>query len=166
MVGEPQYPVRSSLEVVFRDYPLTFWVFGALFLFVGAVVFIGPDAQGRALMLLGAALFIALPSILTVTADRTRGMIHFRYRSLIRVSTKSYPSNEIAFVNVAQDREGERMYRLEVVLMSGDVFPLRSFYSVGKKHYERRAQQLRSALQVGGEVSEPRSSIRITISKS
>jgi hypothetical protein len=108
----------------------------------------GEEVQGRVLMSLGGALLIALPSVLTVAVDRARGMLSLRYRSLVRISTKEYPVNEISFVNVAQDREGERMYRLELILGSGQVIPLRSFYSVGKRHYERRALRLRAALQV------------------
>src|SRR5207247_2049787 len=92
------------------------------------------------------------------------GMLNLRYRSLIRGSTKAYPLNEISLVNVAQDWEGERMYRLELILWSGQVVPLRTFYSVGKGHHERRARRLRSELRVGGEVSGPGSNIRITIS--
>src|SRR5260370_32235984 len=92
--------VSANEQVVFRDYPLTFWLMGVMFLLVGALPF---DAQERVLMLLGGVLFIAFPSILIVTVDRTRGLLNLRYRSLIRVSTKAYPLNEICFVNVAQD---------------------------------------------------------------
>jgi hypothetical protein len=146
--------VSSNVQVVFRDYPLTLWLMGLLFLFVGAAIPFG-DAQGRVLMSLVGVFFIAFPSILIVTVDRTRGMLNLRYRSLIRGSTKAYPLNEISFVNVAQDPEGERMYRLELVLWSGQVVPLRSFYSIGRGHYERRARRLRSALRVGSEVPAP-----------
>jgi hypothetical protein len=154
----------SNVQVVFKDYPLIFWVMGSLFLFVGAAPF-GWDAQLRIMMSLGGVLLIAFPSILVVSVDRARGMLSLRYRSLIRVSTKTYPLNDISLVNVAQDWEGERMYRLELILRSGEVVPLRNGYSVGKGHYERRARRLRAALQVGGEVTGPGSSIRITISK-
>ncbi len=156
--------VSSNVQVVFKDYPMTFWLMGLLFLFLGAAPF-GWDAQLRVMMSLGGVFLIAFPSILIITVDRTRGMLYLHYRSLIRVSTKAYPLNEISLVNVAQDREGERMYRLEIILRSGEVVPLRNGYSVGKGHYERRAKRLRSALRVGGEVSGPGSNIRITVSK-
>jgi hypothetical protein len=152
--------VSSDVQVVFKDYPLTLWLFGVLFLLTGAAFPFGqdaPGAQGRVVMWLGGVLLIAFPSILIVTVDRTRGMLNLRYRALIRGSTKAYPLNEISFVEVAQDREGERMYRLELILRSGQVVPLRSSYSIGKGHYERRARRLRSALGVGGQVSAPRS---------
>ena len=158
--------VSSNEQVVLRDYPLTVWLMGLLFLFVGVAPF-GWDTQLRVMMSLGGLLLIAFPSILIVTVDCTRGMLNLRYRSLIRGSAKAYPLSEVCFVNVAEDREGERMYRLELILWSGQVVPLRSFYSVGKGHFERRARRLRSALRVGGgEVVAPGSNIRITISKS
>ena len=159
--------VSSNVQIVFKDYPLILWLMGVLFLFVGAAFPFGHDAEGvqaRVLMLLGGGLFIAFPCILIVTVDRTRGMLNLRYRSLIRGSAKAYPLSEVCFVTVAEDREGERMYRLELILWSGQVVPLRTFYSVGKGHHERRARRLRSELRVGGEVSGPGSNIRITIS--
>jgi hypothetical protein len=142
--------VSSNVKVILRDYPLTIWLVGLLFLFVGAAPF-GWDAQFRILMLLAGALLIVFPSKLIVTVDRTRGMLNLRYRSLIRSSTKTYPLNEISMVNVARDPQGERMYRLELILWSGQVVPLRSFYSIGNGHYERRARRLRSVLAVGTE---------------
>jgi hypothetical protein len=134
-------------QVVFRDYPLTLWLFGIPFLLVGTV-FAGIPVErdlGIAL-LLGGVVFIALPSILTVTVEPARGMLNLRYRSLIRASTKMYPLNEISVVNVAEDSEGERMYRLELFLRSGEVVPLRWGYLVGKRRHERQAHRLRSVL--------------------
>jgi hypothetical protein len=156
--------VSSNEQVVFKDYPLTFWLMGLLLLFVGVALF-GWDARLRVLTSLEGALLIVFPSILTVTVDRTRGMLNLRYRSLIGGSTKAYPLNEISLVNVAQDIEGERLYRLELILRSGEVVPLRGGYTIGKRRYERRAQRLRSAIGVGGGVLGPGRNIRITISK-
>ncbi|PYR95767.1 MAG: hypothetical protein DMG12_27995, partial [Acidobacteria bacterium] len=76
------------------------------------------------------------------------------------VSTKAYPLSEICFVNVAEDSEGERMYRVELILRSGQVVPLRNGYSVGKARKERRAQRLQFMLRVGSEVPATGSQLR------
>jgi hypothetical protein len=154
--------VSSNEQVVFRDYPLSLWLLGVVAI-VGAFA---PETVGVRLIfgLMGIAA-IGLISLLTVTFDHTRGTLSLHYRSLLRVSTKTYAWNEICFVNVKEDR-GESAYRVELILRSGQVVPLRSWYSSGRAHRERQAQQLRSVLRVGGVVLAPGSSIRITISKS
>ena len=136
-------------QVLFKDYPLWLWVPGMV-----ALVF----AAGRAekaweslLLALMGVLLIAFASVLTVTVDHGRGRLNLHYRSLFRVSTKAYPLSEICFVNVSEDSERERMYRVELTLRSGQIVPLRHGYSVGKARKERRAQRLRSVLRVGSE---------------
>ena len=139
--------IPSKEQVVFRDYPLALWLFGIPLLIGGAVIAGTPvDRDLGIVLVLGGVAFIALPSTLTVTVDPARGMLNLRYRSLIRASTKVYPLNEISFVNVAEDSEGERMYRLELFLRSGEVVPFRWGYLVGKRRHERQAQRLRSVL--------------------
>lgn len=157
--------VNPHEQVVFRDYPEMSWLFGLITLAAGTIAGIAERNWDYHLFTLIGIVIIALGPILTVTVDHRRGMLILRYRSLFRVLTKAYPLSEICFVNVAEDREGERMYRLELILRSGQTVPLRSWYSVGKGHYERRARRLQSALRVGGGVSAPGSNIRITISK-
>lgn len=44
------------------------------------------------------------------------------------------------------------MYRVESKLRSGEVIPLRSFYSVGRRRKERLAEKLRAVVNAGGEV--------------
>src|SRR5438105_1974962 len=109
----------SSNERVFRSYPLGFWSTGALLVALVAGP-LGPEiaetAWERVLFLLVGLGIIGFGNILTITVDRVRGTLHLRYRSVFRLSTKVYPLNEICFVRVAQDREGERMYRVELTL--------------------------------------------------
>ena len=130
-------------HVVFRDYPLALWLTAAM---VVAGAFGADDIwQGLLVALVGAAL-IAYASVLTVTVDRRRETLHLRYRSLLRVSTKSFPFREIRAVNVAEDNEGERMYRVELLLHSGETVPLRTMYAVGRARKNRRAERIRSAI--------------------
>ena len=142
--------MSPSEQVVFKDYPLWLWLPGVVTLALAPWV---SEKTWESLLLsvMGVAL-IGFDSILTVTVDHRRGTLNLHYRSLFRVSTKAYPLSEICFVNVAEDSEGERMYRVELILRSGQVVPLRNVYSVGKTRQERRAQRLRSVLRVASEL--------------
>ena len=126
-----------------RDYPLVLWLTAAM---VGAGAFGSAYIwQGVLVSLVGAAL-IACASVLTVTVDRRREILQLRYRSLLRVSTRTFPFREISAVHVAEDSEGERMYRVELLLRSGETVPLRTMYAVGRASKTRRAERIRSAI--------------------
>src|SRR5438270_734221 len=142
--------MSSDEQVVFRSYPSVFWLFGLGMIVIGNVV--GESALDRALLSLVGAVALAFPSALTVTVDARQGVVNLRYLSLVRRSIKTNALAEICAVNVSEDWEGERMYRMELVLCSGQIIPLQNGYSVGKAGKERRAQRLRSALGLGTEV--------------
>jgi len=72
-------------------------------------------------------------------------MLHLHYRSLVRFSEDVSVGRDL-FRQVAEDFEKERMYRIELILRSGEAVPLRWGYMVGKGHHERRAQSVRSVL--------------------
>ena len=150
--------MSSNEQVVFKDYPLWLWLPGVVTLALAAGI--AETIWERLLFALMGVVLIAFASILTVSVDHRRGTLNLHYRSLFRVSTKAYPLSEICFVNVAEDSESERMYRVELILRSGQVVPLRRGYTVGKARKERRAQQLRSVLRVGSEVSAIRIALR------
>ncbi len=146
---KPRYDrVVNSAEhqVVFRDYPIGLWSISVMTLTAG---WWAPDTIWERLLfaLMGITLF-AFSSILTVTVDPEQRTCTLHYRSLMRVTVSVYSLSEICFVNVARDWEGERLYRLELILRSGETIPLRSWYSGGKRRYELRAQRLRSFLGV------------------
>jgi hypothetical protein len=146
--------MSSNEQVIFRDYPLWLCLTGVVLL---ALVF-GPLRAGIAehwwqrllFGLIGVGL-IGFDSLLTVTVDHRRGTLNLHYRSLFRVSTKAFLFSEICFVNVAEDNEDQRNYRVELILWSGQTVPLRNGYSIGKGRKDRLAQRLRSVLRVGSE---------------
>jgi hypothetical protein len=142
--------MSSNEQVVFKDYPLWLWLPGVVTL--ALVPLVAESSWERLLLALIGIVLIGFDSILTVTVDHRRGALNLQYRSLFRVSTKAYPLSEICFVNVAEDSEGERMYRVELILRSGQAVPLRNGYSVGKARKDRLAQRLRSVLRIGSEV--------------
>ena len=141
-----------SQRVVFRDYPVGVWFTGMIALGVAMVAFITDEAWQAFVVSLIGIVIVAFGSILTVTVDEMRGILYLNYRSLVRASTKAYPFSDIAFVKVAEDWEGERMYRLELVLYSGETVPLRTGYLIGRRIQERKAQRIRSALGIDSDV--------------
>jgi hypothetical protein len=138
----------STEQVVFKHYPLLLWLTGAMFLAIGVTLGVaGSDSVVAGVLDWVAAIaFFTYASTLTVTVDRKREILSLRYRSLLHASTKAYRFSDIALVDVAEDSERERMYRVELHLRTGQVIPLRTFYSVGRRRKERRAQRIRSAI--------------------
>ena len=136
-------------EVLFRDYPIWPWLGGLMTGVVGLIV--GPGAWERLLFGLAAAALVVFPSILTVSADRAQRVLALRYRSLVRGTTKLFPFDEISGIHVSEDWERERMYRVELLLGSGRVVPLRSWYTLLAGPKQRRARRLLDALGRAGE---------------
>jgi hypothetical protein len=142
--------MSSTEKIVLRDYPIWIWFVAALVLAgAGLTAISGENGWGLIVMSLIGFLFIAFASILTVTVDYDQGNLNLHYRSLFRLSTKVFPLREVCLVEVVEDDERERMYRMELILQSGEVIPLRYFYSVGKRRKKRRAERILTAIQVG-----------------
>ena len=132
-------------QVVFRDYPLIFWLVGMVPLFAAGVIV--DELSARIIFAVLGFSAIAFASVLTVTVDWRRSTLNLHYRSLVRDSTKSYSLRDISFVNVKEDK-GEGNYRVELFLWSGEIVPLRSTYTAVRRSKERQARQLRSALGI------------------
>lgn len=140
--------MSSTEKIVLRDYPIWSWFIGALVLAVATLTAIsGGDLWGLTVSSLIGFLFITFAPILTVTVDYDHGTLNLHYRSLFRHSTKVFPLREVSLVEVVEDNDRERMYRMELILQSGEVFPLRYFYSVGKRRKKRRAERILTAIQ-------------------
>lgn len=138
--------IHSNEQVIFRDYPLMFWFFGVIPL--AASILAHERFWKRLLLMLAGVVIIGLAPVLTVVVDHARGILHLHYRSLMRSSTKIFPLSEIGSVDIAEIRDGNRMYRVELFLSSGEVVPIRKGYSTGRAGKERQARKLRSALGV------------------
>jgi len=120
--------MNSNEQVSFRDYPIWLWYTGALVLAVAVVTGISAGSVWEFIGLsLIAFLIIGFASIPTVTLDHNLGSLSLHYRSLFRRSTKVFPLTEIYLVNVVEDSERERMYRIELTLHSGEVVPYGPF---------------------------------------
>jgi hypothetical protein len=145
--------MSSTEKIVLREYPIWIWFIGALVLAVAAMTALSGDGVwGLIVTSLIGFLFIAFASILIVTVDYDQANLNLHYRSLLRLSTRVFPLSEVCLVEVVEDNEGERMYRIELILQSGEVVPLRFFYSVGKRRKKRRAERILTAIQVGSRI--------------
>jgi hypothetical protein len=138
--------LHSNEQIVFRDHPLMFWFFGILPL--GIAVLTHEILWKRLLLVLAGLAVIGLAPVLTVAVDSARGILHLHYRSPLRSYTKTFSLNEIGFVRIAEIRDSNRMFRVELILLSGEVVPLRKGYATGKAGKKRQAKKLRSALGI------------------
>ena len=130
-------------QTLFRDYPVTFWLMGAAAIVAGMLIRKTVPLR-VAFVLLGVA-GVGFGSVLTVTFDRRQRMLALRYRSLFRHSMKCYSWADIGSVDVRED-VGEGNFRVELSLWSGEVIPLRQWYSPGKAGHQRMARKLESLL--------------------
>jgi hypothetical protein len=152
---------QPSDRLVIRDYPAALWAAGAAFLVAGVALAIQPKGlvPGIVTGVVG-ALIAFLPTVLTVSADRQRGVVTVRHRSLFQASAKEYPFRDIASVEVdgsvsIENRRRRASYRLLLVLASGDRVPLRSYYSGGYNRKARTASQLSQYLGLPDAGSRP-----------
>jgi len=146
--------MTSNEQLVLRDYPLGVWLFGLVFLAAG--MGIPMETSGHVLMSLAGLIVVGFVSVLSISLDRGRGVLNLHYRSLFRVARRAYRLEEICSVDIAEDIEGEGMYRIELTLRSGQVIPLRSWYKGFKRSNQRQAQRLRSALGLNAEMRRSR----------
>jgi hypothetical protein len=138
--------MNSDEQVVFRDYPVWLWLAGVMTIVAGVAA--NDTVWEQLLFALAGVAIVGFSPVLTVAIDPRRETLSLRYRSLFRVSTKIYRRSEILRINVTEDTEGERLYRLELTLRSGEVVPLRSSSTIGKRRKRRRAQRLMDALRI------------------
>jgi hypothetical protein len=140
--------MSPSEQVVFRDYPIWIWLTGAMVLTVAVMTAISGESFWWPIVaaLIG-FLIGGFASILTVTVDQNRGSLNLHYRSLFHRATRTFSLSEVGLIDVVEDDEGERLYRMELILQSGEKVPLRFTYSIGKRRKRRRAKRVHSAIQ-------------------
>ncbi len=140
---------RSSNSITIKEFPIAFWVLGAVFAVGGAYVIVGsPEALifGALGIVLG-FVFLALAPITTITADRLAGQLSLHYRSLLRGTSKQIPLSQITAVEIDRSTSRSRgrrstTYRIEFVTANGERTPLHSYYSSGYREKEQKAQRL------------------------
>ena len=138
-------------QLVLRDRPIALWIVAVVFFFGSAVGVL--SGLWFALIPMGLSVIGGLfLSTLTITADRNTRLLTLDYRSVLRPKTIDIPLTQIESITVQRSRssEGSDTYRVAVVQTDGEVIPLRSYYSSGRKSKERVAEQLRQFIGVGG----------------
>ena len=150
--GKTSQSLMRDEQILFRDYPLVFWVMGAFAIVAG--VLMRETIMLRVIFALLGVAGVGLGSVLTVRSDPRRRALELCYWSLFRRSIKSYAWDEICSVRVKEDI-GEGNFRVELVLCSGEVVPLRNWYSPGKARHGRTARKLESWLRNHGAKQGP-----------
>ncbi|RME87653.1 MAG: hypothetical protein D6770_08910 [Anaerolineae bacterium] len=147
----------NSQRLTLRERPTGWWFIGIIA--TALTLFIAYAEKSLAIALIGIAiglLSFLLPSVLTITADKSTGLLTLTYRSPWRQSVKEIPLDEILAVIVerleSSDEEGRRYtYRVAIVLRNGERVPLHSYYDSNRGRHEETARRLRDFLGVGDE---------------
>ncbi len=146
----------NNSQLTIHEYPFGLWLAGLFLGGVGAWLYAASPGQWLftgALALAGLVLFLAA-SALTVTADRTTGLLTLRYRNILLLgSKKEIPISEITAIQVEMSRSQTSSshrnssgpsYRVVIVRRDGQVVPFHSYYSSGALGKQRQAEKLRS----------------------
>ena len=142
-----------------KDYPILLWIFGAFLALGGLFLATRPGGLvfGLVLIVAGALLAFVLGHITTIEADRARGVLSIRERSLLRNAVKEYPLQDITGTSVETSvshhrskgrSRTTRTYRVVVTLASGERVPLQSYSSSGSADKEASALRLAESLGV------------------
>ncbi len=141
--------------LTFREYPLVSWIIGLGL--IGSGVFFYFQNQGAlffSLIEIGIGLLaLLLGKVLTVTADKVGQTLTLRYRGLLPGSEKVIPLSNIAAIQLARnhDSDGSSTYRIEVICKDNQAIPFHSYYSSGIAGKQKKIDQLRAFLEVGGQ---------------
>ena len=142
-------------RLTLRDNPIVMWIIGLFMILSGAVwIIASPDTRFFAAidLILGSVLFL-FPKALTVTADRTTQMITLDYRGILGKSKKEIPIRDVSAVQLqsSRDSEGSSTYRIAIICKDGQAFPFHTYYSSGTSGKQKKVDQLRAFLGVGGQ---------------
>lgn len=160
--------MQNQNEIRFTHFPVIAWFVGGFCLISAAIIFT-KEGFSTATILMGGAglLFIFLPGILFITANRTERILLIETVSLTLIGfEKKIPFDEIAALRLARmqysKRHGKRRYayRMEVVRKDGSVTPFRSAFSSGEGEKQRdMTQQLSDFIGCVAEIASLSSDI-------
>ena len=146
-------------ELKLTERPILSWILGFAGIAWGGYAFAVslPQINFSALIpLLVGILFLVFNYGLTVTADKSTGILTLDYRSVFLHSVREIPLQNIQSIRVdsstSQGRKrGSRntTYRIEAVLKDDERIPFRSYYSGNFIKYQNWANKLRAFLNLG-----------------
>ena len=155
---------RNGVLVV-QDSPGLHWLLGLLFATVGAVFVLGPvwlftnranvSWEMRALSMLMGGVGVATGVWVlgraprsSLEVDRRADLVRVRRRGFGGADAPAWPIREVAGVRLAEDRddEGNAVFRVEIVLRSGDRVPISLLWTHGREPAEAVVRRLQEAL--------------------
>jgi hypothetical protein len=144
----------SSDTLVFRDYPILMWLFGGIFVAMGAYIGISQNGivPGLICILIGLGVGLPMATVSTITADRLRATLTVQRHTLFKKVIKEFPTREIESIEVESsltyNRNYSKVYRIVVITKSGEKVPFKDVYSSGFAGKEKFAQKLRDYLGI------------------
>ncbi len=151
-----------------KEYPIFWWIFGGLAIAMGVFILASSrQALIFALVLFAAGILFALviPTITTITADKTQGALTIKQSGLVRRSARQYALKDVVSVEVERSAARHHQsghhstqgptFRIVFVLASGERVPLHSYYDSGWLSKESRARRLREFLGLPEPASAP-----------
>jgi hypothetical protein len=156
---------NQDSKIVFRDYPIVTWIFGAAMIVFGLTLlpdlFHGADLLNSLftiiLLIVGVA-FLLLSSISTVTADSNNQLLTIASRSMIKNKKQEIPFSQIASIELemspsssrSSSGQGSSTYRITATRHDGKRIPFRSTFTSGYMGKMKKVEQLRSIIGVKG----------------
>lgn len=147
--------MQDQNEIHFTHFPVIAWFVGFFCLGAAMLIFTREGLSSGVFVMGGAGLlFIFLPGIVFITANRTERILFIERRSLSLIgSSKKIRFEEIAVLRLNKqrakkvDRGRKKLfaYRMEVVLKNGDTLPFRAAFSSGNGEKQRDMTQQLSA---------------------
>lgn len=143
----------QSGNLVIRDVPYGLWIFGFIFASIG--IYIGFFAGAPIIFpiifgVAGLAMILFVP-ILTITVDRSSGLLTLQRTGILRRSIDEIRINQIEDIylkeNISHDDDGTSVtYQTIIALEDGTQIPLRRYTSSGYRKKEKRVQLLKDAI--------------------
>jgi hypothetical protein len=145
---------NTSTQLTLRDYPIFLWLFGLAFFIPTIFIFFMSGREPLILIfsLIGLAMLL-LPSVNTITLDRSVGTATLRSQNLLRNKVQEIPLREIANFEIQSSRsssDSSTTFRIAVVKTSGERIPLSGMYSSGYNSKAKKARKLCEFLGLPG----------------
>jgi hypothetical protein len=146
---------RSADQLVVRDSAGCFWLFGLFFVCIGGLFVLGPLGLFTnrdqvplwvnllsivlGLMGIGAGIYVWRGApFTTIVFDRRRAQVQIERRWLFIRSMTQYAWQDISEIHLREDKDsdGDPIYRIEIVLHSGECVPLSQLWLFIKSEQE------------------------------
>jgi len=148
-------PSDPNSPLVIREYPIFQVLFGLIFSGVGLYIAFGDSRQllfGMLFFSIGLAVALFLGAIVTITVDKTVGLVSIVSQYIWRRKYEEYEIKDIVGVEVSSRQSHSRrggsttVYGVQLLLADGQNVDLFNTYSSGRSGKEKTAQKLRDYL--------------------